>query len=134
MSQRIVTYCDTHQARDEDVLGQPYDVAFRVNGGQFRFMTIDLCEDCAKPLGDVIKEVADSGREFQGDPVEAIRTKRGPYKARKSRAVQPVDTGFVCDVCSKTFQKAQGLASHRRISHPDEPYKTVAEIVGRADG
>lgn len=121
MAQRIAIDCDMHQARDEIVPGQPYDLAIRASGGTFRFLTIDLCEQCAKPLAEVFAEVAELGREFQGDVPTTAKTKRGPGR--------PANTGpNACPLCDQTYATRESLGTHLRTQHGTG----LTEAFGRA--
>lgn len=146
MSQRIVTFCDAHQSRDEDVPGVRYDFALRSNGDRFVFVTVDLCKDCAKPLADLAAELTEVGREFDGE-VPGAKTytgrKRGPKplpeteenrtcpdcgfvsaSRKASTAHRRTQHGkssggeFICPDCKDGFVNPQGLAAHRRAAHP----------------
>lgn len=110
MAQRIAIDCDMHQARDETVPGQPYDLAIRASGGAFRFLTIDLCEQCAKPLAELFAEVTELGREFQGDVPKTAKTKRGP-----GRPARPGP--HVCSLCDQTYATRESLGTHLRTQH-----------------
>jgi hypothetical protein len=142
MSSRIVVLCDFHQSRDEDVPGQPVDLAIRANGGAFRFLTVDLCDVCRKGLDDVFAEVEEHGREFDGDPAKAVGKRKGRPKSSETERTcvecqrvfsQPSDMRkhlkavheiqpdslsaeeFECEDCGQTFTTPQGRGAHRRI-------------------
>lgn len=110
MSQRIVTLCDFHQARDEEVYGEPVDLAIRSNGGAFKFLTVDLCESCRKSLDDVFAEVLEHGREFDGDPAKAVKAKRSgrPRSSEEERT---------CSECQHVFSKPSALRLHLKDVH-----------------
>jgi len=144
MSQRIVTLCDAHQSRDEDVPGVPYDFALRSNGGRFTFATVDLCEACAKPLVDVIAELTEVGREFDGEvPGGESGRKRGrtpipeteenrtcpdcglisksrnaSMTHRRVRHRESMGGPFVCEDCGDGFATPQGRGAHKAAAHP----------------
>lgn len=135
----VTVYCDFHAARDETVNGaEPYDFALRTPGGRFRFVSVDLCETCAKELTGVFDQVTDAGRDFDGTrPAEADDADRTCPKCGKVlknpgsmrahvrsqhgttvSALTGTKGEFVCPDCGDSFTKPQGLSAHRRIRHP----------------
>jgi len=144
MSQKIVTLCDIHQQRDEEVPGRPFDVVARVDGGGFRFVTIDLCESCAKPLVDMVDGFAELGREYTGAvPRPPKRRSRATSVARASRPdagtrgplpveypIEETDDGrVVCPTCGTTAANKSSLRSHLRNRHG----QTMSAAYGRED-
>jgi len=115
MSQRIMTFCDVHGARDEDVPGRPFHVAVGVDGPAPASATVivDLCDVCAKPLEDLFVELREVGRE-RG------RT-RGHRRTRGTAATYAAnDAGeYLCPVadCDRSFGSAQGVSTHVTRSH-----------------
>lgn len=111
MSQKIVTLCDIHQNRDDvETTGETYDLALRAPGGSFRFLTIDLCPVCAKAPLDLVAEVAEWGREFDG-PTPL------PSPPRRGRPPKESDTSVVCPICQNTYQHKASMRSHVRNVH-----------------
>lgn len=121
MSQKIVFLCDMHQARDEEVPGRPYDVAVRAGGGGFRFVTVDLCDVCAKPLADVLADAMEHGRPFNGTPPTPPGSKASGARKRPSpvadRVTRAPDGRVVCPVCGDPFKNVDSLQVHVRASH-----------------
>ena len=117
MSQRIVIFCDVHQARDEDVPGKSYDLALRPVAGSFTFATVDLCDACAKPLLDVFAEMVEAGREFVGE----VSTGKALGRPPKPKT---------CPVCSQEFANRGSVSAHVRNVHGT----SLSEIEGRSDG
>ena len=121
MSQRIAIDCDVCQARGEQSPGQPIDIAVRVAGGAFRFFTIDVCADHAKPIQDVLSEVAEQGRAFEGDIARTIG-KSNP----QGRKPEPGDNA--CPHCGKSYRTRTSLGAHLRNVHSS----SLAEEFGEA--
>ena len=145
MSQRIAIDCDVHGQRDEQADGVQYDVGLRGPGGQFQWLTVDLCDVCAKPLEDVIAELIEVGRPFDGKTPKPVGQRRGrpPIEESEENRTCP-ECGFVstsrkamtthlrqthnkstggkfkCEHCGEGFKAPQGLAAHTRLTHPDE--------------
>jgi hypothetical protein len=119
MSQRIVTLCDMHGARDEDQPGSPYDLAIRVGGKRFEFVTVDLCESCAKGLVDVFAEISQVGRPFDGDPTEAVAK-----RAKHGVGRRPLETN--CPECGHDAPTRSALRSHVTSAHG----QTIGELEG----
>jgi len=159
MSQRIVIFCDAHQARDEDVPGKSYDVALRPVAGMFEFVTVDLCDSCAKPLLDVFAEASELGRVFEGDVPGGVSTKRqrrppkttscpvcGHAFAHRGSLRQHTRTVhgksineledstmdvFTCPHCEGKYERPQGLSAHIRSAHPAEYAKARKAKAGK---
>lgn len=111
MAQRIVTLCDIHQSRDEEVAGSPWSVTITGPGGKPSTFDVDLCDDDAKGLTDLLDVLRDVGRKA-ANPVGRPKT------ARAAPGVQPDTEGrYVCPECGKTSTHAQGLGSHRLKAH-----------------
>lgn len=117
MAQTILTLCDMHLDRGEEVPATSYDCAVRRQGDVFHFVTVDLCDACAKPLSDLWTELQEQGREFD-DASAAVLT---AGKRRKMDA--PMD----CPVCGKTYSSKGSMRSHVANVHG----KTLSEIEGK---
>lgn len=133
MAQRIVTDCDVHAARDETVPGQAVDVAVRTDGGSFRFVTIDLCEACSKPLVDLLVEFVEHGRDF--DPVSkaafagtATGTGRKRGRPVGTQIKERTEKSQDCPLCGNVYASMSGMRTHLRDIHG----KSYADVMGDA--
>jgi hypothetical protein len=142
MAQRIVVDCDVHGARDETVEGTSYDLVVRRSGEAFMFLTVDLCESCAKPLADIWVELAEVGRAFDerdaaelgsavGSPTKRKRTTSLGKAVTSPSAAHAAPTDELAspcpgDDCDYVGPNLSSLRSHVRAVHD----MTLAELQG----
>lgn len=114
MSQRIVTECDEHAERDERRDGESYDVCVRLAGTRgFVMLSVDLCDEDAKPLRDLVERFEVIGRLYDGPP---------PSKA-PTASKQPQ----TCSICGATRSDMSGLRKHMRAAHGEGESEHLAE-------
>lgn len=111
MAQKIATICDRHlETTGEEVPAVSWSVGIAPTiAGDTRPVDIDLCDECAKDLDDVIAMVTAYGRSTK------------PRK-RRHRATSTPDgevAAHVCPVagCGRSFPKRQGVSMHVTRMH-----------------
>lgn len=137
MAQRLVVDCDVHGARDESTEGIAYDLVVRKHGEGFMFLTVDLCEQCSKPLSDLWVELAEVGRSFDDSAAVGLRSavsqprKRAASAARMltpARSRRAPDDGptldvdvdkssTACPVCVYVGASRGALMKHTKARH-----------------
>lgn len=134
MAQRIVTDCDVHGTRDESVPAETFDLVVRRQGEGFRFLTVDLCETCAKPLTDLWVELADKGRSFDGSAAAGLHAAAGSaIRKRPNPLATPTrprsdSAELKCPACDRDFKNRGTLQKHCRQHHG----KRLAELLGES--
>jgi hypothetical protein len=127
MAQRVVvlTECDKHQLdKDESVPGAEWTFTYRVPGGRLTTRVVDVCADCAGPLGDAVALLISYGRTAQGG--------RPNSRAATTPEPEPVAPGVLsCSECDYTTppdlaKPRNALADHGRRKHD----KSLAELLG----
>lgn len=118
---RTFIWCDIHQAKEEDVPGQPWALLADQNPTREHApRTVDLCDDCAADLGLIaLRElIAEHGIDGQGK-----RTKR---KAAPAPAAPAAGEGIACPDCGAVYPDRNTLGAHARRQHD----KAIAELLG----
>lgn len=137
MATEIVRLCDAHMARDDArVPASQYDVVMRRVGDPFAFVSVDLCDDCAKPLSDLLSDLVELGRPFDEATLTQVQAGADKPAARRAaaRVAAPIaqahtaGTGVQCPVCDKTYANKSSLQSHTRGEHG----KTLGELLGES--
>jgi hypothetical protein len=99
VAQQLITYCDIHLTKlDERVVGTPFEIAVSGFSGP---TLVDLCDEHAQPLAEVLALLVDVGRR--------------PTKA--ANGVKLPSPEFQCPECDYQSISVQGLAMHRTKSH-----------------
>jgi uncharacterized C2H2 Zn-finger protein len=142
MAQKIVTVCDQHAARGQEVPGVTWRLAVMVPGGRLATYDVDACQDCAKPFVDLAQFLSDVGRPVgktpravpqADDTPEAERTcpecglvsvnrtaMRTHLRARHGKTVgqtTAATAALECPECGGAYDTPQGLGAHRKRAH-----------------
>lgn len=138
MAQEIVikTWCDSHATKDEHEPATQYDVVIRRLGDPFAFVSVDLCEACAKPLGDLLGELVEVGRPFDAATLAQVQAgaSKPARKAAAARVVhtsgaQPLTAGkYQCPACEHAYTTKGILQKHVREAHGT----TLGELLGES--
>lgn len=129
MVKQIISLCDVHLERDEEVSASP----IRIGLDDAKPIEVDLCKECAKefvaPLRELIERV--------GQPVQTSVQNRLPcpecgksYKTKDSLAkhqrsmhgvlspAAPTPAAkHICPDCQQEFSTPQGMGAHRHRKH-----------------
>lgn len=123
MAQTIVTYCDQHLARDEHVLGETWEVSLAAPGARAATYKLDSCEDCAKPLRELLEFLGELGVRVSKKPSGA----KAASPALGSGAMSTdADTPLSCPTCGHKVNNRSNLASHARQRHD----MSLGELLG----
>jgi hypothetical protein len=143
MAQKIVTVCDSHQLRDEEESGFPWEIAITPPGGRRATFAVDLCEADGKPLQDLYDFLSEVARRLDHGPRNGKRGQRSPEEIRDAVAAGEIAAGSVCPIegCEHRTTTEQALRSHVRDHHSlslseargePVPYACPAQGCGRA--
>lgn len=146
MAQVILSLCDLHMARDEQVPGIPWVVSLGQGPARPLVRTVDLCDDCAKTMRELHDLLDRYGRKSDApmpSPSLAPSKQPDPHKcpacayvapnrsALSSHARNKHDTSlaelageptpYECPArgCGRAFNRPQGVSIHVRRSHPE---------------
>lgn len=132
MAQRIITLCDAHIAADdgEEAGGVEWQVSITAPGAKPMAYAIDLCDDDAKPLRDLLAFLSDVGRRAQQQGRKAAPKtpgSGGPVSSATMAGV-PTEGPIACPVdgCDVTPASPDALQSHLRRHHDT----SMAEVYG----
>lgn len=117
-----LTWCDRHLAdKDEQV---PASAMPEIQGAQ-----LDLCDDCAAPLLEVLALYETYGSKGQRTPKLASVRKRAAAAPGKPASAQPVPGGLPCPkaLCDSVLVDRASLGAHARQTHG----VTLGELEGR---
>ena len=134
MVQVIETYCDQCAERGENIPAEVYGAAISLPGQKPEAHETDLCEQCAKPLLDLLEELRDKGRPVKrrksgpaAKPRAAVAAVAGPEESAQSGGPA---SALACPVagCEFVGTSAKQLSGHVRRHHDT----TLAEARGDA--
>lgn len=120
MARQIVTWCDAHLAKGEQVVGETWTVSLTVPGGKAREFELDVCADCAAPFHGLLTDLQDSARQISG-----------PKSLPSVGSVTSDDRGpgpVSCPLCMASPSTESALNTHLREHHDT----TLAEVNGTA--
>ena len=135
MAQKIISLCDVHLLRDEEVDGAE-PVSFAINRARPR--VLDLCADCREELtGELLRLLDETGHDAElGAPplnAQAIggakQQKRSATRKRMGRPPKRIDdddvvrlgmpslTGIACPVCRAELSSRGEVRKHGMTAH-----------------
>lgn len=139
MAQRIITLCDAHALHDAEAPGVQWEVTITAPGAKPTAYAIDLCDDDAKPLRDLLEFLAEAGRRAVQQPGKPARKSGGsggptgshPATVGSPAAIAagvPTEGPVPCPVdgCDMTPVSVDALGSHLRAHHDT----SIAEVYG----
>lgn len=140
MAQRIVTYCDTHLNKGQEIPGATWRLAIQVPGGKLSTYDVDACGDCATDFVALASYLGEHGRPVgktaapdgphvcpecgvslssRGSLTSHTRNQHGKRLSELTTDGPPPDptATWDCPECGREFNSPQGMGSHRRRAH-----------------
>lgn len=143
MAQTIVTLCDVHLDKGEDVPGaQTWAFSVGAPSSKPRGYELDLCPDCSGQFGALVVSMTEHARQTSGSSkplpvasgvdqpvacpecghITATRQGMDSHLKRKHGITATAGTeDHACPVpgCGRTFSTGQGVSMHITRSHPE---------------
>jgi len=124
MATLIIHVCDQHAAAGEEVEAQGWSFSITPPGERTKSFDVDLCEQCAKGLVDLVAHFDDIARRSAGPSAKARPAATG------RAGVTLDDPGAVaCPECGQISANRASLGGHARRVHNT----TLTELLGEEE-